>query len=147
MPAEDVNLSIELDKNASEDASLDITKGNIYIKDLWLEDMTGERVTVDSFVPGYINDTFTLPSLPLYEELYSKIYIILNDILAERTIDWSNSSGELIHSPGMPNMTAGSCDIKLNGDLITSYSPNSFNFDAIIIDIITDSTITMEFSL
>ena len=63
MPAEDVYLSIDLDKNASEDASLDITKGNIYIKDLWLEDKTGERVTVDSFVPGYINDTFTLPSL------------------------------------------------------------------------------------
>ncbi len=78
MPAEDVSLTIELNKNVDLDGTLDITKGNIYIKDLWLEDMAGERITIDNFKPSYINDTFTLPSITLEQESYTINMEIIN---------------------------------------------------------------------
>ena len=78
MPAENVSLTIELNKNVDLDGTLDITKGNIYIKDLWLEDMAGERITIDNFKPSYINDTFTLPSMILDQEYYTINMEIIN---------------------------------------------------------------------
>ena len=78
MPAENVSLIIELNKNVDLDGTLDITKGNIYIKDLWLEDMAGERITIDNFKPSYINDTFTLPSITLEQESYTINMEIIN---------------------------------------------------------------------
>ena len=149
MPAEDVNLSIELDKNASEDASLDITKGNIYIKDLWLEDKTGERVTVDSFVPGYINDTFTLPSLPLYEELYTINMELINltetNYLINVTSDDANVEAYMLSISLNPNnQDLETLTPESSGEILVAelYAfATSIDF---IIDVSTDITITME---
>ena len=112
MPAEDVNLSIEL-----ENTPLDITKGNIYIKDLWLEDMTGERVTVDNFRPSYITETFTLPSMILDQEYYTinieAINLTKSNYLIELTCNDINAEAYMLvvalsSEQGLEELTLGS---------------------------------------